>query len=570
MSEPSKETHPDEISLEERCLWICRAMEEDSEALEMRERTYPWTNSHSFGLLKSANFTSCSAHLDRHRVLELIYQHLHSIGLHSVAYTLAQESQLEFQRKDQKMDRTDLRLLVSMSLGPRDNLWDDTGIENTVLSEEPFDEDNESVRYVEPLNKVLSALNGDQSAVEFKPNSPQEFSNIAYAPLSNLIVFLLKSDQVKCTEADRQVFYLCLNSMCSSEHFFEHLKKIYDNSEEFKQKVLELINEWVRFSGLFIGKKTLSQIRRFIQGLSNPIAATLYQDIPNVPYGCPITQQEIPLPSINDPELLFRPDLTLEAPDPEEVARQISLAVHSLFAAIHPRELYFAISNRSLSLETSGLNELFEFGRKLKLLIASTILNCATTTCNSNDKSSILLLIKNLERMISIANKLIEINNFEALSWFVSAFNMKCIVNLSETIDLPTGLSNSLKELRSNYDWKKVSQSYQTKLDQCYNQKIPAIPNMRYELSLVAVKGYGGDEFKINGDVTTVNWQKRHVCGDLLRFYNQFQNIKYNYYNISQIQRLISDGLKYSKQELNAISIKLKNNTGDAKTILLP
>ena len=96
-----------EITTDERSLWLSRSMEEDSMALELRERTFPWTKTHSFGLLKRANYTSCCEQLDRHKVLELIYQHLHSIGMHQVAYSLSQESQLEFQRKDQDMERTE-------------------------------------------------------------------------------------------------------------------------------------------------------------------------------------------------------------------------------------------------------------------------------------------------------------------------------------------------------------------------------------------------------------------------------------------------------------------------------
>ncbi|KAK8886838.1 hypothetical protein M9Y10_037871 [Tritrichomonas musculus] len=551
----------EEITPEERSLWLYRAMEEDTTSLELRERTFPWTKVHSYGLLKRANYTSCSAQLDRYRVLEIIYQHLHSIGMHHVAYSLAQESQLEFQRKDQDMERTDLRLLVSMSLGPRDNLWDDTGIENTVLAEEPFDEDNESVRYVEPIEKISEVLKGDFSCVEFKKGEENTFSGIKFAPLRYLIIALLKGKPIESSIEDHEKFFLTLNSICSSSHFFNHLSCIYEQSDnDMKEKVLDLLIEWVHFSGLFIGKKTLRDIRIFVQDIDDPKALDLYNDIPNLSYGRPIIKDEKPLPEIKNPESLLVPNLTLDIPQAVEVARQISLVCHSLFNVIHPREFYFAISKRRLCLDTKRLCEFFQFGNKIKLLVAYNIL----ANCNKSNQFD----TKVFKKMIRIANKLLEINNFEAVSWFVSAFKMKCIMNLNQLWNFSNEEQETLQNLTSNYDWRKQSDSYAENIEKCYDQKIPAIPNMRYELSLVAVDGYGGEEFKKDKKVgSKVNWEKRNVSANSIRFYNQFQDIKYNFHKISQIQNLLSEGLVHTKEELNSLSMQIKKSAIDANVI---
>ena len=207
---------------DERALWLSQVMQEDTEALELRERSYLWTKMHSFGLLKKANFTTCQEHLNRHRVLEIVYQHMHSIGMHHAAFTLAEESQLEFQRKDQNMDRTDLRLLVSLSLGPRDDLWDSTGIDSTVVVEEQFDDDNGSVNYIEPEGDYTAPL----EKVTF--DGAKEFKYIKLAPLKALVAMLVKEHEPVVTDADKEMFFVTLNSICRSEHLFNHLCAMFD------------------------------------------------------------------------------------------------------------------------------------------------------------------------------------------------------------------------------------------------------------------------------------------------------------------------------------------------------
>lgn len=529
---------------DERSMWMSRIMEEDAEALELRERTYPWTKMHSFGMLKRANFTTCKSHIDRHKVLQLIYQHLHSIGMHHAAFTLADESQLEFQRKDQMMDRTDLRLILSMSLGPRDNLWDLTGIDSTVLVEEPFDDDNGSMNYVEPTEGYTTPM----EHVEFKEGADQTFENISYATLRSLVVFLVDGAPIKPTDADKKKFFLLMNSICRSEHMFEHLYALFNTgSDETKENVVKFMNEWVRFSGLFIGKRTIRMMTLFLQTIDYPVAKDLLKIIPTLVYGHPSCDDlSPPAPVIEDPVKLLHPNLTMAEPEPEEMARQISLVVQSLFAAIHPREFYFAISNRTLSLDTPGINELHEFGKKLKLLIASTILG------EKNETEC----AKKMERIIEIMTKLADINNFEAVSWFVSAFEMQCITNLSNTAaKISQQAREELEKLKENYDWKKKSTLYDLRIQQCFVNGVSAVPNMRYELSIVTVPGWGGVEF----DNDRINWEKRNRAASFIVMYDKFQNIPYNFHKISQIQGVLERGSKFTKEQLNEMSIQLES-----------
>ena len=508
-------------------------MQEDTEALELRERSYLWTKMHSFGLLKKANFTTCQEHLNRHRVLELVYQHMHSIGMHHAAFTLAEESQLEFQRKDQKMDRTDLRLLVSLSLGPRDDLWDSTGIDSTVLVEEQFDDDNGSVNYIEPVGDYKTPL----GKVTF--DGAKEFKYIKLAPLKALVAMLVKEHEPVVTDADKEMFFVTLNSICRSEHLFKHLCAMFDEVEEAdRDHVFSFIEQWLRFLGLFVGKRTLRAMQLFLETKKNemPRALELLEMIQGLKYGHPIQENEPPSPKIAESTSvrLLSPELTLAEPEPEEVARQITLRAQKIFSAIHPREFYFAIADRSLSPRTPGLNELMEFGHNLKLLIASTIV---TSDAPVSEITA---------RFVEIMEQLLRLRNFESLSWCLSALNMKGILSLTKGLScLPRETAEKLENLRV-YDWKAESSGYEKAVSDLTSG--PTIPNMRYELSIVATEGYDGDDF-VDG---LINWEKRRKAAkNILRYYH-YQNVLYSFHVISQIQGVLERGPSLTKEGLSA------------------
>jgi hypothetical protein len=520
-------------------------MEEDPEALELRERTYPWTKVHPFGVLKHANYTCCRSHLDRQRVLEFIYQHLHSIGMHHAAFTLCDESHLEFQRKDQKMDRTELRLLISMSLGPRDDLWDTTGIDSTVLVEEPFDDDNGSVNHVEPVGPYdRPPLDG----VTFAGDA-QSVAGIGFAPLRSLLVLLVNGAPLTVTDEDKQRFFLTLNSISRSEHVFAHLMALHDGASAdpaIQANVLGFLEQWLRFSGLFMGKRTIDAITVFLQTVASPMADGLLHSLPECVCRPPAANVGLPPPIIDDAKELLHPRLSLAKPRAEEVARQISLMMHDLFSAIHPREFYAAIASRTLSLETPGINEFYQFGEQLKLLVAATLLS----------EHDLEAIPRQFEKMINIAKQLLDINNFEAVSWFVSAFNMKCVRNLRLRTQLKPAEMALFDGLVGEFDWKRPSDVYSEKIRTCFNQNLPAIQNMRYEFALASAGGYGGAEFE-NG---AVNWAKRRKAAEFIMVYHHFQKIPFMFHPIAQIQKMLKRGSPLTKQQLIEMSIKLESS----------
>ena len=126
---------------------------------------------------------------------------------------------------------------------------------------------------------------------------------------------------------------------------------------------------------------------------------------------------------------------------------------------------------------------------------------------------------------------------------------MKCIRNLTAVFaGLPDAAVETLKKLQ-DFDWKTESPAYKVEIEKT---GLPTIPNMRYELSIVATDGYEGDAFV--GDL--INLEKRRKAGQyILRYYN-YQNMRYNFHPVSQIQGVLERGASITKEALNASSIE--------------
>ena len=566
------------IPVNERSMWLPQGMEQNPEVLQFRERTRDWFGAYSFGKLKHVLFTTCSSQLDRYRVLQLIFQYLHSIGLHHVADSLSKESGLEFQRKDQNMERTDLRLLVSMSLGPRDNLWDDTGLENINISDEVFDDDNNSIRFEEKLTEGCKPEDYE-SEMTFQEEQPHTLDNVLTSTIHALVCALIINNEDFIRTETKNKIFSTINSICHSSHFFAHIQRIYAQYDNLQDSVLRLIDEWISFSGLFIGKTTLGAISYFLTLSDNEKAKDLIQKISKLEYGHPIKTTDQPpesiitldVPRVSEDKLsqeqreieskaaakLLDPNLSLSDPVPEETARQITLVTQHLFSQINPREFYSAISTREYSAVTPGLIELYEFGKKLKKLVVNNILSGG-----DKDKAA-----NHMDTAILIANKLLEMNNFESLTWFVSAFKSKVIHNLQSIYaSLVPERKEEIKFLLDNFGADQKSSEYEKRIFTCIKDKKPAIPNVSYELEILGASAYGGEDFPDN----KVNVQKRLTIGVFSNRFIELQNIQYNFINISQIQDVLSRGCTTPKEKIIEYSIAIESPIKTDEDIVTP
>ncbi|EAY16256.1 RasGEF domain containing protein [Trichomonas vaginalis G3] len=553
------------IPIEDRAMWVSDTYEQHPTALEFREKTRQWTNRHSFGKLKRVNYTTSASQLDHYRILKLIYQHLHSIGLHSEADTLCRESKFEFQSKDQEWERTDLRMLISMSLGPRDNLWDDTGFDNFIMYDEKFDQDNYSVKYEGSLTGGCEPEFYEDEMTFFDDEHSSE--TVATATIHAIVCSLLIDKPEFVKPGTKEKIFSTLNSICSSAHFFAHIITLYNLFPLYQIKIINLIELWITFSGFFIGSRTLNAISFFLKSQNNERCNRVLNLMKDLKYGHPKLSAEAPpeivpeklivkknKPSSNSSKnkseaplaRLLNPYLGLAEPVPEETARQICLLTQQIFSSINPREFYTAIANRSYGPTTPGLNELYAFGKQLKHRAMRTIVG-------EGDASEAK---DNMEIVIQIAQKLEELNNYESITWIVDAFDSDIIANLSGIFDsLSEESRNMITDLKERYGFTEKSDAYEENVLKCQKEGKPCVPNMRYEMSIVSKSGYGGEEF-VDGKI---NFNKRMKIGQFVTRLVDFQSIKYNYTGISQIQNVINRPISASKEQLIELSTQIES-----------
>ena len=559
----NNQTLSPELLAEQRSQWLSRLLTENPQILALRERILPWTGGYSFSNIVHTDSTAVLNHVNRHVILELVYQHLNAIGMHKTAETIQKESGHDFQLIDQPWDKTSLLILVSLGVLPREDPWNILPDPHYQFVEESLEEDFFSFPYREdPSLMYIELLNPNSNIIYITENN-FNFSNLRAASLRRLVLLLVSSPLDLFPDDERYAFFLTLHSITSSHHFFEHLMTLFDchllepSNIEDKKKILEiqpqirsevinLIKKWTNFHGLFIGKKTLKSIGQFLRRINDDsisyqnlqkFAKPLLSQLPSLSYGMKQGKLSEPedKPIIPDPQIIFKPTLKLIEPDSLELARQITLMFQQAFKAVHSREFVVALGEQRVSHQTPTLSEFFEFGERLTLLTLETIVL-------SQDPTSTIL------KILDIAIKLEELANFDALACIIRALRSEELNNSSIFINNPN-LKINIQLLYSKCgDDPKTRESYSSVVLQRFNSWSPTIPNLRVELiSLISDRS---PSF-VDG---LINWGKRKGISEKTAILYRFQNRSYNYWPIPQIQKMVKKG---SNLTLNQIYLKI-------------
>lgn len=536
---------------EERSKWLSKLLAENPQILALRERVLPWTGGYSFSNVVHTDTTAVLSHINRHKILELLYQHLCAIGMNRTAETLQKECGHEFQKIDQRWDKTDLLLLVSLGVLTREDPWEIVEDPHHQFVEEYLEEDFFASPYREnPETIVEELLNPAQNILLIDGEVEERLSTIKAASLKRLVVFLAVSSSDQLSDDEIHRFFLTLHSITSSYHFLEHLMALFYcqnltvNSDEEREKLIELqprlrvnvinlIKKWTNFHGLLIGRKTIKSISQFLRRiLDNPteyqnvekFAKPILSSLPQLTYGQktgvlpdPTTQ-----PAISDPQIIFRPNLKLTDPDPIEVARQITLLFHTSFKAVHSREFMVALGIQRVSHQTPTLAEFFDFGERLTL-------NALESIVLAKDKTYVIT------QLLEIASNLDILGNYDALACIVRALNREELKFLP--IWQQQTQRETLKRLieRSGDDFRTQNEYIQN-VNNRFESWDQTIPNLRTELTVdVADKS---PSF-ING---LINWQKRWSISKKTLVLYRFQNKCYSFWPIPQIQKVINKG----------------------------
>lgn len=558
------EMTPEQLA-EERSHWLPRILEQNPDLLSLRERTLPWTGGYSFANIIHTAMTASSTPINRHSILQLIVNHLNAIGMKKTADTITKETGHKFQLFEQPWEKTDLLILLSLGLLPREDPWNIPKDPLVQFIEEPFEEDFFASPYKENPKLLYQEIeNPDFNVTFIDPKEPKNFQNLATASLKRLVICLtISTAQYQLNEEDYSQFFLSLHSITSSQHFLEHLitlfdldfddeaaaKKLQPNQKEIRISVINLIQKWINFHGMFIGKKTLGLISQFIRRIideakdlveSKDFLNSILDNMENLS----VSKKEddnLPLetPIIKDPQVLFRPNLTIIEPEPLEVARQITLLSHSTFKSVHSREFMEALMTKKPTLQTPTLSEFFDFMNNLSKIILETII--FSNDCNSA-----------FSKVLEICQSLEQLCNFQALSAILTELTrdevLVVVEATKEQIEIVNSLYSKCGNNSANFD------SYLANVKSRYDKKEPAIPNISQELKI-------GD-FKKSPDFINnlINYQKRRQMAEKASIFYQFQNKPYPFFPIQQIQKVIKKGPIFKNKELENRIVELWRN----------
>lgn len=557
---------PPELLAEERTLWLNRALQDNPQFLDMRERSLAEGQGMSFNHVVHSETMMAQSAINRYDLLELVYQHLEAIGMTQTAEILKKETGLKFQDSEQPWNKTDLQLLISLALGHREDPWNIPPQLNHSYVEEKIEEDNFASPYREDPNTIWEELcDRKLNAVYSDENNPT-FANLKRASLKRIIIYLVYPENSfkHMPDADQQLIFLSLHSMTSSDHFFRHLVTLFDGNpdnfkhmEEIRRNIVDTIRKWITFHGLFIGLRTLKSVEQFLtrivqnESYSN-LKVFIQQSlkmIPTLHYGIKLGESsKLEVPEIAEPEILFSPNLSLLMPPPSIVAQQISAYQCKAFSSVHSLEFIIAFSNHSLTIQTPTLQEFFLFGQHIQHLF----LNAFVQYIKEEDRNGNNGIKAAFQRMINVAIELENCKNYDAL-----ANLLRVILHREEIFKLcnpSEDQKNLLKDLwekcgKDGEDMAKEDGSlslYEKNILKLYDSWLSCIPNMTAELKSIRLSITEQPDF-ING---LINWEKRRKIAERVHILYRFQNQSTFQAPISQIQKVISSNPDKSFEDL--------------------
>lgn len=473
--------------------------------------------------------------------------------MHQTAETIIKETGHKYQESRQPWDKTDLMILASLGVLPREDPWKIAEDPLVQYVEEPTEEDFFASGYREDPKTVGKEFNDPEVNVLWKEGATTKtFKDVSAASLNRVILSIL-TDENFMSEEDLNGFFLSLHSVTSSQHFLEHLLALFDlkiddekmvahfkeNIDAIRIPVIKLIGKWVNFHGLFIGKKTLKLIKQFFTRILDSVEESkvygeyvtpIAESLDNLTYGSR-EEKDLPkeVPMIRDPQILFRPSLSLLDPDPFETARQITLLSHRVFKTVHSREFMEAIVARKCSLQTPTLREFIEFEKRVAELLLDTVVFAL-------EKSTAFA------RVLEIVQHLEMLGNYYSVSCILKEFMRDEVLSLVQ----PTSKqSEIMKQLRAKCgDADGTYDCYAKTIIPRFMENIATIPNVMAELAHADVPD--APDF-IDG---MINWEKRKKMSEKTSMLYRFQNKSYLFHPVQQIQKVIERGPLHTMEKI--------------------
>lgn len=220
--------------------------------------------------------------------------------------------------------------------------------------------------------------------------------------------------------------------------------------------------------------------------------------------------------------------------DPLELARQFTIKESNIFCSILPEELLateWTKKSGSLAVNVRAMSTL---STDLANLVADCILQL-----EEPKKRAVII-----KQWVKIANKCLELNNYDSLMAIICSLNSSTISRLRRTWELVSQKTiNTLEHLRSIVD---VSRNYAVLRQRLQNHVAPCLPFVGTYLTDLTFVDHGNQSLRQipteDGTMSVINFDKHMKTAKIISELQRFQ-IPYRLTEVPELQTWIQDQL---------------------------
>ncbi|KAJ3450658.1 ras guanine nucleotide exchange factor i-related [Anaeramoeba flamelloides] len=552
----TKETSNNQAFIE-KSLWLAHVMKRNPDLLEMRERSLPLTHEPSFGKLVRTGITEMPDRLGGRILIELINEFLESKNFTESTQSLREESNFETQKNENSQER--LTLFLKMVVKDVNKIWDlnfENCIERIVKASDQVKVDDRKTFLLEEEDdeefqdiNIWDEPEDNKGNILFNSKGDNKQENLKGATLNKLIEKLTGSETEYLDFIP--IFLMTYQSFTSPGRFLSKLfqrfqipskiKSKFQDEKGFEQyktvirlRTVSLLKTWLENHFSDFNEGLLSEVDRFIQtelrgSLRKLFTEKLLKQINSrIPMNTfqKITPSEPP-PEPKVPKNIFSKNLKLFDIDEIEIARQITLIDFEIFSQIKPAELLnCAWSKDKLKHRAKNVLHFILRFNQLSNWFSKLIL----------DHEKVKVRAKVLTKVINIAERLYQLNNFNSLYSVLSCIESSSIYRLNFTLEeiSTKHIENyqSMKQFMSNEGSFKI---YRENLKKC---DLPCIPYLGiYCSDLVFIEDGNPDWL----DGKLINLSKRRFVYQVISRIQRFQHTSYNFHPVHQIAQLLKN-----------------------------
>ncbi|KAF9303287.1 hypothetical protein BGZ74_004053 [Mortierella antarctica] len=240
--------------------------------------------------------------------------------------------------------------------------------------------------------------------------------------------------------------------------------------------------------------------------------------------------------------------------DPLEFARQLTIMEANMYNKIKPVECLakaWTSEDPEVAAKAVNIKKIIETSNLYANWINEIVLS-------EKEVKKRALIIRHL---ITVAEKLRQMNNFSMLSTTTAAMALSPVHRLKRTWELiPSKVMNSLTTLQAVTSSKKNWGDYRSEL---HSANPPCVPFVGvYLTDLVMIQDGNPDNMK--SDDNHINFYKRVSTAEVIREIQQYQSVPYCLTVVPEIQLFIRRGLDQAKNvsDLHAMSLELEPRLG--------